>query len=212
MQAHVDGLNKCATQQLSRRRLSAVLPFQLLFSRDPRSSYGSTTPESIQRSRGGVGLVGGDEIGRSMAAPRPAKRARTEPTIRLSGGTAVPDGLLTQWREGGVFCDAEIVVGDTTIKAHRCVLGMASDYFKALFTAEMRDAHGPLVLEDIEPSSCKAAVEFMYLGECALSSHEQLVPVFEASERMQITPLRDSAVKAIRTRRRGGARERAGRG
>ena len=116
LQAHVDGLNKCATQQLSRRRLSAVLPFQLLFSRDPRSSYGSTTP-SPSNGHGGRRSGVGDEIGRNMAAPRPAKRARTEPTIRLSGGTAVPDGLLTQWREGGVFCDAEIV-GDTTIKAH----------------------------------------------------------------------------------------------
>ena len=73
--------------------------------------------------------------------------------------------------------------------------------FQGPVHSEMRDAHGPLVLEDI--GNCPAARPLSSLcisGECALSSHEQLVPVFKASERMQITPLRDSAVKAINDR------------
>jgi hypothetical protein len=128
--------------------------------------------------------------------PQTAKRPRLGPSVRLSGGASLPNGLVAQWREG-VFCDAEVVAGDTTFQVHRCVLGMNSDYYKALFTAGMSDAKGPLELEGVEACSFKAIVDFLYLGETTLSNVDQLVPVFEASARLQFIALRDLAVKAI---------------
>ncbi|KAK6054323.1 BTB/POZ domain protein, partial [Cooperia oncophora] len=50
---------------------------------------------------------------------------------------------LTQLREDSQLCDAVLVVKGARMKAHRVVLAACSNYFKAMFTADMAESCSP---------------------------------------------------------------------
>ena len=71
---------------------------------------------------------------------------------------------LNIMRKDDVMCDVTILVGSekTPFKAHRLVLAAAFDYFKAIFSAEMKDS---VALPCISPEDMTLLLEFAYKGE-----------------------------------------------
>lgn len=111
----------------------------------------------------------------------------------------MPAGLVEQWLTSS-FCDAEIIAGGVTHRAHRCILASASAYFNALYKTELADADGPQSFDNVASDACAFALQFVYLGKCTLTKADDLVPVLEAAIRMHLEPLRDAAVHAITER------------
>ena len=121
--------------------------------------------------------------------------------VDLLGGLPCMDGLRAQWHEEDtVFCDAEISVGGRTFVAHRSVIAGTSEYFRRLYKSSFTDSRGPLVLHAIAPPLFEAILSWIYDGRCTLATQDDLVPLMEAADLLQILTLRDRAASAIATR------------
>ena len=70
---------------------------------------------------------------------------------------------METFRKNSQLCDITLVVGDRRIRAHRLVLGAFSDYFSAMFTADMSDSNREVVhLADMNPVALEALVKYAY--------------------------------------------------
>lgn len=75
---------------------------------------------------------------------------------------------LNALRQNSRFCDVEIVVGSTTIQAHRAVLSAASAYFEAMFRPELGLSEGKqksVTLHSIRADILKMLIDFVYTGQ-----------------------------------------------
>merc|ERR1711971_341105 len=63
------------------------------------------------------------------------------------------------------FADVEIICSGKTFSAHRIVLAVASPVFATMLKTRMAEAHsGKICIEDAEPETVEAALQFMYEG------------------------------------------------
>ena len=61
------------------------------------------------------------------------------------------------------FADVTFVIGDTKIKAHKCILASRSISFEKMFTVGMREAHESVItVQDINLATFKKLLEFIY--------------------------------------------------
>ena len=120
-------------------------------------------------------------------------------SVKLIGGTAFPEALQEQ-REAGDFCDAVVIAGGERFLAHRAVLAGTSPYFHGMYKSMMGDSHDEHTLPAISATSFAAVLGWMYKGRCVLDSNDDLVPVLEAANLLQLHPLRDRAAAAIAKR------------
>ena len=75
-----------------------------------------------------------------------------------------------------LFADVTLLSDDLIqIKAHKTVLGSASEFFKQLFTENASDS-GFLILSGVQSKDLKAVMEFIYLGGTKLA--EEYVSMF----------------------------------
>ncbi len=62
----------------------------------------------------------------------------------LSIGVQVPEPQISKdllrMLESGKFADVTFVLGDTKIKAHKCILASRSNFFESMFSVGMREA------------------------------------------------------------------------
>jgi hypothetical protein len=62
----------------------------------------------------------------------------------LSIGVQVPEPQMSKdllrMLENGKFADVTFVLGDTKIKAHKCILASRSKFFESMFSVGMREA------------------------------------------------------------------------
>ena len=74
---------------------------------------------------------------------------------------------LSKLRQEGSICDTYLLVGDQRIPAHRCVLVIGSDYFRARFMGPLREENNPDVdLSTVvsNPTIVEKVVDFLYEG------------------------------------------------
>ena len=139
----------------------------------------------------------------SGAASRAAKRARTaaaaEPArFTVSGGHEFPPRVIAKYREQ-TLCDAVIRTAcGTSVHVHRLVLTSGSDYLESLWAGVgWADATGPLDLAGISGATLQTVMDFLYEGHAAVADEAALCAVIEAAAYLQVTTLRESAVKAL---------------
>lgn len=64
------------------------------------------------------------------------------------------------------LCDVTLIAGQKRIPAHRLVLSVASDYFAAMFTNDVREAKMEEVkMKDVDAEALSALVHYAYTGE-----------------------------------------------
>ncbi|XP_076264421.1 protein jim lovell-like isoform X1 [Rhynchophorus ferrugineus] len=85
------------------------------------------------------------------------------------------------------FVDVTLVCGETSVKAHKVVLGACSPFFQRIFS-ENPCKHPVIVLKDFTSWEVQTIVDFMYKGEINVLQH-QLQNLIKAAESLQIRGL-----------------------
>ncbi len=96
-----------------------------------------------------------------------------------SYSSKVVQDLYEAWRNG-LFCDITLLIGseEHPIKAHRVILASASDFFKAIFTTDLKEGtQSEIKLPKTDLATMRALVEFAYIGKLQVteSNVESLV-------------------------------------
>ncbi|CAH1249417.1 KLHL9 [Branchiostoma lanceolatum] len=90
-------------------------------------------------------------------------------TFTTSHGSNVLEKLCAM-RNAGKLCDVILEAGGQTLAAHKLVLAIFSDYFRAMFTAGMVEASsGKVQLVGVNFSSLQSVVTFAYTSKITLS-------------------------------------------
>lgn len=68
------------------------------------------------------------------------------------------------------FCDVTIKCRNFEMKAHKIVLASATDYFKAMFSNETKEAKNGIVdFSEMSPEIAKQCIQFIYSGRLEIS-------------------------------------------
>ncbi|KAK3872770.1 hypothetical protein Pcinc_022165 [Petrolisthes cinctipes] len=135
----------------------------------------------MTRSGGSLGCGGGN-------TPRPLNTVQVEHPSHT--GTLLY-GLNTL-RSKGLLLDVTLVAGGEAFKAHRVVLASCSDYFRAMFTDEMRERGQSVIhLNGVSAGGLGCLLEYAYTSRLSLNlanvqevlaaaAHVQVLTVVEA--------------------------------
>nr|XP_039250417.1 kelch-like protein 2 [Styela clava] len=83
---------------------------------------------------------------------------------------------LNKQRESKDHNDFAIMVGDEKIPAHRNVLSAGSDYFRAMLSHEnVESSSGVVVMKEVQYSSVKSCIDYIYTGHVSTADSEQLM-------------------------------------
>jgi hypothetical protein len=115
------------------------------------------------------------------------------PTLVAIEGERLLTDFASQRRQG-VLLDAELAVGGTRIKAHKCVLIAFSPFLKGLITSDLAEASssGPVVIRGVDGAAVTACVDCMYSGSIALTG-ANVSAVIRAANMLCITRMEEAA-------------------
>ena len=94
-----------------------------------------------------------------------------------------------QFREQGEFIDVHLKVGEEVFSAHRLLLAASSDYFRAMFTHEMKESNQEVVElkdESISAATLKIVLDSIYSGDLQVND-ENVLDVLVAADHLQVT-------------------------
>ena len=94
-----------------------------------------------------------------------------------------------QFRDEGQFIDVRLKVREDIFPAHRIVLAANSDYFYAMFTAEMKESNQEVIElkdESISPDALKIVMDSIYTGDLHVNE-ENVFEVLAAADHLQVT-------------------------
>ena len=93
-----------------------------------------------------------------------------------------------QFRDEGQFIDVRLKVLEDIFPAHRIVLAANSDYFYAMFTAEMKESNQEVIElkdESISPDALKIVMDSIYTGDLRVNE-ENVFEVLAAADHLQV--------------------------
>ena len=94
-----------------------------------------------------------------------------------------------QFRDEGQFIDVRLKVCEDIFPAHRIVLAANSDYFHAMFTAEMKESNQEVIElkdESISSAAVKIVMDSIYTGDLTVNE-ENVYEVLAAADHLQVT-------------------------
>lgn len=95
--------------------------------------------------------------------------------------------LNKQRKENERLCDISLVVGETTIPAHRSVLAASSPYFLAMFTAGMKESVSNVVeMKDVQPEIITHLIDYVYTGKLELVNSENVESYLQHATLLQL--------------------------
>ncbi|XP_061923226.1 kelch repeat and BTB domain-containing protein 3-like isoform X3 [Entelurus aequoreus] len=98
-------------------------------------------------------------------------------------------GVLRSFRERGLLFDFTIKVQEHTFPCHRCVLYACSDFFRAMFEADMRERDdGSVTLCDQSPAVLGSFLDFAYSGHI-LITEGNVDSLFQLASFLQVSLL-----------------------
>lgn len=106
--------------------------------------------------------------------------------------------LYQQTLQNSNFCDVTIHIGDTTMKAHWCVLVLCP-YFQSLYDSGMRESKsGELRLDFGSPFAMKEAIKFLYTGQVQVT-FEKVRSLLEVADYLQISDMKQLCADFLAT-------------
>jgi len=152
------------------------------------------TPESVH-------LMGNDEI-------TVCRRHRLEEDDGEKDNQVEPvqEHFLTQFRtllESGEYSDVTFILGEerASIRGHRALLSVRSDYFRALFKRRGLDGNNgdDIVIESHSPSTFSRVLEFLYTDDIQNLEEVTTVEMFELLVLADECLLHDNLIPRIET-------------
>lgn len=102
---------------------------------------------------------------------------------------------LRALREERSLCDVIIKVEGREIRAHRCILAINSDYFKAMFLDGFHETKvREIELDSLEGHAAETLVEYMYTGHFTLSA-ENVQNLIMVADQWQMSEVKDMCVE-----------------
>nr|CAB3259866.1 kelch-like protein 20 [Phallusia mammillata] len=87
-------------------------------------------------------------------------------------------------------CNKTLTSDGKNFSVHDCILGAASDYFKTMFSVEMKEKYDEVVsVENVPLERLENVLEFIYSGDIEVTE-ENMLEVLEDSEYTQIEGLK----------------------
>ena len=127
----------------------------------------------------------GDEERREGGILDAAERLERTEIRTLDRAENYADSMLTslaELQEQKSFTDFTLKIGDRTLTAHRCVLKVASEYFRALFDSGMTESEaGEVILDHLDFDGVKTAIDYMYGRSIEFDLHD-LIPLIAVAD------------------------------
>ena len=91
-------------------------------------------------------------------------------------------------RAQGKFVDKTLVVGTTKINVHSLILASSSEFFRTMFTSEMKERYEQniIITADLDPDAVKALIDFVYT-ETIIINNENILQLLHAADYLQMT-------------------------
>ena len=120
----------------------------------------------------------------------------------FSVGHSYLNALDNDRNQNQTFCDFTIVAGadsltQTRFPVHKCVVGVASEFFKKSITTEMKEKyHNIVTLVNVEPNVMELVLNYMY-GKSITINNDNIDDLFAASDYLQVFHLNSACVEYI---------------
>ena len=114
----------------------------------------------------------------------------------LSIGVQVPEPQMSKdllrMLESENFADVTFVVGDTKVKAHKCILASRSNFFENMFSVGMREAQESVIsVQDISLPTFRKLLEFIYSDQLVkIENADQAIDVLVAANKYGLDRLK----------------------
>lgn len=90
-----------------------------------------------------------------------------------------------------IFCDCTLVVDGEEFPIHKSVLAASSQYFRALFTTDMKEkGNSILTLHGFSAQTFKSLINYVYTGQVTLNQ-VSITPLYAAADMLQLEGLKD---------------------
>ena len=99
-----------------------------------------------------------------------------------------------------ILCDITIKVGSKEFPAHRNILAVSSDYFKAMFTSGFQEACSPEISIDQDSKIFEMILDFIYTGRKIFLSKNNILQVLDTAVYLQIAPIIQTCTNFLRER------------
>ncbi|XP_070581175.1 kelch-like protein 3 [Ptychodera flava] len=115
-------------------------------------------------------------------------------SIRFVGAKHIAKKTLSgqnELRKQGLMCDVELTVDGNKLLAHRSVLSVHSEYFRAMFTTGMMESRTKEIeIKEIEFTSLEKLVDYMYTGTLDVNK-DNVQDLLNAACMLQIEEVKD---------------------
>lgn len=79
---------------------------------------------------------------------------------------------MKQCRDNDVLCDAQFEVDGRIVRAHKIVLASRSQYFRAMFTSQMKESFECVIkISNVSYKIFSSIIDFLYTGQIELTNH-----------------------------------------
>lgn len=90
--------------------------------------------------------------------------------------------IMNQLRKTNTLCDVTLKVAEHDFPAHRIVLAACSDYFRAMFTSEMKERNKQEIeIKEISAEVMTVLLDFVYTESVAVSVENVQVNIYFSS-------------------------------
>ncbi|WAQ96164.1 KELC-like protein, partial [Mya arenaria] len=98
-----------------------------------------------------------------------------------------------------ILCDVTLVADNNEIPCHKVVLCACSQYFYAMFTADLAESKSDrIILQEIDPSALVLLIDFVYTSEIQVTE-ENVQTLLPAANILQLTEVRDACCEFLQS-------------
>eukprot|EP00116_Pleurobrachia_bachei_P002270 sb/3462532/ len=95
------------------------------------------------------------------------------------------------------FTDCVIKIGDTEMKAHKCILSASSKYFRAMFTTDLKEGQTDTVeLKDVDEQCVVKVINFIYTGRIQIVT-EKVESLLGVADMFDLQEVREACTDTL---------------
>lgn len=118
--------------------------------------------------------------------------------VNKNTGGIILDGFFNLWREKSL-CDVKLVCKNEEILAHKAMLMIYSDYFKAMFTiglTESSELMPEIKFDETSPDALKSLIMYMYTGSLTVTK-ETVQDIVVLTDLLQMNDIKEQSCQFI---------------
>lgn len=118
--------------------------------------------------------------------------------VNKNTGGIILDGFFNLWKEKSL-CDVKLVCKNEEILAHKAMLMIYSDYFKAMFTiglTESSEVMPEIKFDETSPDALKSLIMYMYTGSLTVTK-ETVQDIVVLTDLLQMNDIKEQSCQFI---------------